>query len=102
MKLQYQPERIIRFASGQETLLELKMTDGALILWGIARRDRFSARLEGDQVEILGELANSRGPVVRFTGDGIVMLSSVQIEVMAYAPEPARDRSHDAGQLRRS
>ena len=69
--LPYQDRRYIRFVSDRtgEALFEIKMLDGALLVWGAHYRpSEFDALLadDGATVAVLGTLRDRFGPVVTF------------------------------------
>ena len=69
--LPYQEGSYVRFVSDRtgETLFEIKMLDGALLVWGAHYRpSEFDALLsdDGATVAVLGTLRDRLGPVVTF------------------------------------
>jgi hypothetical protein len=76
------PRTFIRFDSIRtgETLLHASRLDGALIVYGTARRDRYDIRLDGDDVRIDGTLWDSIGPVASFGADAMRCHAKVLID----------------------
>jgi len=76
------PRTFIRFDSIRtgETLLHASRLDGALIVYGTARRDRYDIRLDGDDVRIDGTLWDRIAPVVSFGADAFRCHAKVLIE----------------------
>jgi hypothetical protein len=83
--LPYQDHGYIRFISDRtgETLFEIKMLDGSLLIWGTHYRpDEFGARLadDGASIAVVGTLRDRIGPVVTF-GDRLSILSGFRVEL---------------------
>ena len=83
LTLPYRDRSYLRFISARtgETIFELKMVDGALIIWGRRYRpSEFDARLEDDEVRLLGRLSDERGVVVEFR-EQMVAAAGYSVEV---------------------
>jgi hypothetical protein len=99
--LPYRDRSFARFLSDRthETLFEITMLDGAIIVWGAHYRpNEFSALLadDGATVRLLGRLHDRCGPVVTF-GQHLEVDASfrVQIGVLPanFDPSWSRDRT---------
>ena len=99
--LPYQEASYVRFVSDRtgETLFEIKMLDGALLVWGAHYRpSEFDALLadDGATVAVLGTLRDRIGPVVLFA-ECLQVLAGFRVEIGCLAPgfDPSwsRDRS---------
>jgi hypothetical protein len=83
--LPYQDHGYIRFISDRtgETLFEIKMLEGSLIVWGSHYRpNEFDARRDDDggTVAVVGTLHDRIGPVVTF-GECLNILSGFRVEL---------------------
>ena len=99
--LPYRDRGYVRFVSDRtgETLFEIKMLDGALIVWGSQYRpSEFDALLaiDGTTVALLGTLRDRVGPVVTFA-ECINIRAGFRVEVgsipATYDPSWSRDRT---------
>ncbi len=99
--LPYQDETYVRFISDRtgETLFEIKMLDGAMIVWGTHYRpSEFATRLaeDGDTLTVGGTLHDRIGPVVTF-GERLTVLYGFRVEVgrlpTNFDPSWSRDRA---------
>ncbi len=99
LTLPYRDHSYLRFVSARtgETVFEMKMLDGALIVWGRRYRpSEFDARLDGDTISMSGTLRDRRGIVVTF-GDAMIVSAGYSVEVGAlpadFDPSWRRDES---------
>lgn len=99
--LPYRERGFVRFVSSRtgETLFEMKMLGGAIIVWGRRYRpDEFDALLADDAqtVALLGTLRDSEGPVVKF-GHYAVISAPYSVEIgelpADYNPHWTKDRT---------
>lgn len=80
---QYRERSYVRFFSlrTDETLFEMRMLEGALIVWGEHYRpSEFDAQLDGDTVVCSGMLRDRCGTVVTF-GDRLDILAPYRVDV---------------------
>ena len=82
--LPYQDRTYVRFISERtgETLFEIKMLDGAIIVWGShARPSEFAASLAADGVTVsmMGTLRDRIGPVIIF-GEQFSIVADFRVE----------------------
>jgi hypothetical protein len=99
--LPYHDHGYIRFMSERsgETLSEIKMIDGAMIIWGAHYRpSEFKVSLidGGANVSVTGTLCDRVGPVVTFS-DSLDIVSGFRVELgrlpADFDPSWSRDRS---------
>lgn len=99
--LPYREHGFIRFTSDRtrETLFEIKMTGGSIIVWGAHYRPyEFQACLteDGATVGLAGTLRDRLGTVVIF-GDHLTVAAGFRVEIgrlpADYDPSWSRDRS---------
>jgi hypothetical protein len=99
--LPYRDRSYVRFISDRtrETMFEITMLEGALIVWGAHYRpDEFGAYLADDRatVAVLGTLRDRLGPVVTFA-EHFRIASGFRVEVgrlpTRYDPAWRRDRT---------
>lgn len=98
--LRYRDRSYVRFISDRtgETLFEIKMLDGAIIVWGShARPSEFAASLaaDGATVSVVGTLRDRIGPVVTFA-ECLTVSSSFRVEAghLAADFDPSWKRDH--------
>ena len=96
--LPYQDGGYVRFISERtgETLFEINMLDGAMIIWGSHYRpDEFKASLasDGATVSVTGALRDRIGPVVTFA-ECLNVVSGFRLELGRLPPsfDPSWDR----------
>ncbi len=82
--LPYQDRAYVRFISDRtgETLFEIKMLDGAIVIWGARYRpSEFGASLaaDGATVSVTGTLRDRIGPVVIF-GEQFSIVADFRVE----------------------
>lgn len=67
------PHTFIRFQSIRtgQTMLHANRLPGALIIYGDAKPDRYSVRLDGEEVRIDGTLWDRLGPAISFGDDSM-------------------------------
>ncbi len=83
LTLPYRERSYLRFVSTRtdETIFELKMLAGALIVWGRRYRpSEFDARLDDGEVRLSGTLSDHLGVVVTFGGQTVVT-ANFRVEV---------------------
>jgi len=99
--LPYQDRGYVRFISDRtgETLFEIKMLDGAIVIWGSHYRpSEFGASLasDGATVSVAGTLRDRIGPVVIF-GEQFSIVADFRVESgrlpADYSPSWSRDHS---------
>ena len=99
--LPYRDRSFVRFLSGRtgETIFELTMLDGSLIVWGAPYRpNEFRALLadDGASVRLLGRLHDRCGPVVTF-GQQFEIEAGFRVELgdlsAEFDPAWSRDRT---------
>ncbi len=99
--LPYRDWSYLRFVSERthETLFEIKMIDGSMIVWGSCYRpNEFRASLSEDRrtVTVTGTLRDSAGPVVTFA-DSLDIAAGFRVEFgqlpADYDPSWSRDRT---------
>ena len=91
LSLPYRDHSYLRLVSTRtgETLIEVKMIDGAVIVWGQHYRpSEFDARLsaDGDAVTLEGTLCDRCGTVVTF-GERTTIRASYRIDVGTLPPD---------------
>src|SRR5436309_3196944 len=87
--LPYRDRSYLRFVSARtgETIFELKMIDGALLVWGSRYRpNEFDARLDGEAISLDGTLRDSDGVVVTFS-DQMMVFADYSVEVGELSPD---------------
>jgi hypothetical protein len=89
--LPYQAHGYIRFISTRtgETLFEITMLDGAVIIWGSHwRPDEFDTSLasDGATVSVIGTLRDRIGPVVTF-GESLNVAAGFRVELGRLPPD---------------
>jgi hypothetical protein len=97
-RLKYQDDTIIQFVSRRtrEVLIELKMFDGALIVWGKTSPEQLKVRLADRVVHLNGRLVDSRGELATIDGDEWDLSSSLRIDVRPFDPDaPQRGQYGD-------
>lgn len=99
----YRDHGYIRFESGVtlDVLLELRMIDGALVIWGTARRDRFDARLTHRGVEVDGVLCDEFGERITITEHSIAFDGAASIVAGELPPETPLSAETAHGAMRR-